>query len=107
MSEEDWKIKGEERRKLFRRYFDLQMRHVHTTVFKYISEVRSDSCIGDVSEDISDIMYYAYREKPKDPEVVEEMRDIWKKLRETKNGKDNGTSASDRFEQAGDTNTTL
>lgn len=99
MSEENWKIKGEERRKLFRRYFDLQMHHVHTTVFKYISEVRSDLCIGDVFEDVSDIVYYAYREKPEDPEVVEEMLDIWHNLRETEDENTNSSTASDRSEQ--------
>lgn len=75
------------------------MRHVHTAVFKYISEVRSDLCIGDVSEDVSDIVYYAYREKPEDPEVVKEMLDIWQKLRETEDENTNSSTTSNGSQQ--------
>jgi hypothetical protein len=98
---DDWKIKGEERRKLFRRYIDLQMRHVHEEVFKYVSEVRSDLCIADITEDIPDIMFYAFSERPKDPKVVEEMRKIWNRLTEKEDGSTNETGSLSRPEQAG------
>jgi hypothetical protein len=99
---DDWKVKGEERRKLFRRYIDFQMRHVQEEVFKYVSEVRSDMCIRDITEDIPDIMFHAFGERPRDPKVVEEMRKIWNTLTEKADGRPTDESNSlSRPEQAG------
>ncbi len=100
---DDWVIKGEARRKLFRRYIDLQMRHVQEEVFKYVSEVRADLCIRDITEDIPDIMFHAFGERPHDPKVVEEMRKIWNMLtaKDDEDGRTNEINALSRPEQAG------
>lgn len=86
MTEElPWRITGEARRRLFRRYIDLQMRHVQEEVFRYVSNVREDMCIGDLTDDVCELVYYSFKEKPKDPKSVIEMRAIWKGLTEKNN----------------------
>ena len=99
--ENDWKVTGEERRKLFRRYIDLQMRHVHEEVFKYVRDVRDDMCIRDLTEDAGEIMYEAFRERPGDPQVVEEMRKIWHSLTEKNDGTRNKPTTLSKPEQFG------
>lgn len=96
---DNWKITGEQRRELFRRYVDLQMQHVHQSVSKYVDEVRDDLCIRDITEDIPDIIYHAFNDKPTDNNAVEEMREIWRRLKETEDGQSNGSTTSDRPQQ--------
>jgi hypothetical protein len=78
----DWRIRGDERRYLLRRYVDLQIQHVRSVVDKYTSQVREDLCVKDLIEDIGEIIYYAFSECPDDPKSVEEMAEIWHKLSE-------------------------
>ena len=92
--ENDWKVTGEERRKLFRRYIDFQMRHVQEEVFKYVRDVRDDMCIRDITEDAGEIMFHAFHEKPSDPKTVEEMRQIWHQLTEKSDGTRQDTALS-------------
>lgn len=97
----DWKLPSDQRRKLFRRYVDLQMRHVHEEVFKYVSEVRSDLCINDIMDDIPDLMYHSFYERPRDPKAVEEMLSIHKLLTEKKDGPTDEIDSLSKPEQAG------
>jgi hypothetical protein len=69
----------------------LQMRHVQEVVNKYVREVRDDLCIRDVTEDVGELAFYAFHERPSDPQVVAEMRQLWHILTE----KEDGTRSSE------------
>ena len=81
-----WKLTGEERRELFRRFIRLQMQYVNQQVEEYLSLVYPDICIDDIVEDMPDIIADAFRERSRDPEVLTIMQDVYTKLKEKADG---------------------
>jgi hypothetical protein len=59
---------------------------VQEVVFKYVREVHPDLCIKDITEDVADLMFHAFHERPKDPKVVKEMGQLWEALKEKGDG---------------------